>query len=172
MLDAIDSADLCILAFPLYIDSIPAPVLTLMRTIHERRAGRPSKGALMAIANCGFIESSQNESALGSCAVFAKAAGLRWMGSITIGGGEGLVHGRALADLGGPVTPYKKALDQVAEAIAAGNPVPEETRQQLARPFIPAWIYRFVGSRNWKKQARRNGIIDKIDNRPYQRIAG
>jgi multimeric flavodoxin WrbA len=172
MLDAIDSADLCILAFPLYIDSIPAPLLTLMRTIHERRAGSPSRGALMAIANCGFIESSQNESALGACSAFAKAAGFRWMGSITIGGGEGMVHGRPLAELGGPVTPYKKALDQVAEAIATGNPVPEEARKQLAKPFIPAWIYRFVGSRNWKKQARRNGIIDKIDNRPYQRIAG
>ncbi len=172
MLDAIDRADLCILAFPLYVDSLPAPVLTLMRTIHERRAGKSPKGAFAAIANCGFIESSQNESSLGSCATFAKAAGFRWMGSITIGGGEGLVHGRPLAELGGPVTPYKKALDLVAVALAAGEPVPEKARQQLAKPFIPGWIYRFVGSMDWKKQARKNGIIDKIDARPYQRVAG
>jgi multimeric flavodoxin WrbA len=171
MLKAIDNADLCILAFPLYIDSIPAPVLTLMRTIHERRAGLPPKGAFAAIANCGFIESTQNESALGSCAAFAKAAGLRWMGSITIGGGEGLVHGRPLAELGGPVTPFKKALDRVAAAFAAGKPVPEEARQQLAKPFIPAWLYRFVGSRNWEKQARTNGVARQIDARPYQRVA-
>jgi multimeric flavodoxin WrbA len=171
MLIAIDSADLTILAFPLYIDSIPAPVLTLMHSIHERHAGKAPRGAFAAIANCGFIESSQNESALASCASFATASGFRWMGSISIGGGEGLVHGRRLADLGGPVIPYKKALDGVASAFATGNPVPEEARQQLAKPFIPAWIYRFVGSRNWKKQARRNGIFEKIDDRPYQRAA-
>jgi multimeric flavodoxin WrbA len=171
MLDAIDRADLTLLAFPLYIDSLPAPVLSLMRSIEERRAGK-ARGAFAAIANCGFIESSQNESALGSCAAFAKAAGFRWMGSITIGGGEGLVHGRHLAELGGPAIPYKKALDSVAEALAAGKPVPEAARQQLAKPFIPGWIYRFVGSRNWKKQARHNGALDKIDDRPYQRVAG
>ncbi|NTV67836.1 MAG: NADPH-dependent FMN reductase [Chlorobaculum sp.] len=172
MLDAIDRSDLTLLAFPLYIDSLPAPVLSLMRDIEARRAGKAMRGAFAAIANCGFIESSQNESALASCATFAKAAGFRWMGSITIGGGEGLVHGRQLAELGGPAIPYKKALDRVAEAFAAGKPVPEEARQQLAKPFIPGWIYRFVGSRNWKKQARQNGVFEKIDARPYQRVAG
>lgn len=172
LLDAIDSADLCVLAFPLYIDSLPAPVLSLMRSIRERRAGLPPKGAFAAIANCGFIESTQNESALGSCASFAHAAGFRWMGGISIGGGEGLVHGQEFLKPGRMTMPYKNALDRVAEAFAAGKPVPEEARQQIAKPFIPAWLHRFVGSMRWKKQARRNGVARQIDAKPYQRAAG
>lgn len=171
MLDAIDNADLSILAFPLYIDSIPAPVLALMHTIQERRTGRASHGAFVAIANCGFIESAQNEHALASCAAFARASGFRWMGSIAIGGGEGLVQKKSLTEQGGPLIPYKKALERVAKALAEGNPVPHEARRQLAKPFIPAWLYRFVGSRNWKKQARNNGVLEKINDRPWQRTA-
>ncbi|NTU67304.1 MAG: NADPH-dependent FMN reductase [Chlorobiaceae bacterium] len=171
MLDAIDSADLRILSFPLYIDSIPAPVLTLMRTIRERRSGTPAHGSFAAISNCGFIESAQNEHALTSCAVFARVAGYLWMGSIAIGGGEGLVKQKSLSEQGGPLIPYKKALDRVADAFIAGKPVPEQARQQLGKPFIPAWVYRFVGSRNWKKKARQNGILEKIDDQPYRRDA-
>ncbi|NTU52095.1 MAG: NADPH-dependent FMN reductase [Chlorobiaceae bacterium] len=171
MLEEIDNADLCILAFPLYIDSIPAPVLALMHTIRKRRTGKPSHGAFTAIANCGFIESAQNEHALASCAAFARASGFQWMGSIAIGGGEGLVQKKSLNEQGGPLIPYKKALERVAKALAVGNPVPEEARRQLGKPFVPAWIYRFAGSRNWKKQARHNGIIDQIDARPYERAA-
>ena len=172
MLDAIDRADLCFLAFPLYIDSLPAPVLSAMRAIRLHREGKPTHGSLTAIANCGFIESRQNAHALATCASFAEAAGLRWLGGISIGGGEGLVHGQEFLKPGRMTIPYKKALDCVAEALAAGQPVPEEARQQLASPFVPAWLHRFVGSMRWKKEARQNGILDKIDAKPYQRVAG
>lgn len=167
LLDAVDNADLCILSFPLYIDTIPAPLLSVLQKIHECRKGKALRGGFVAIANSGFIESSQNETALAVCSAFAGASGFRWMGSITIGGGEGLAHGRPLAELGGPVIPYKKAFDRVAQSLAAGNPVPEDARRQLARPFVPAWIYRLVGSMDWKKRARHNGVLHKIDDRPY-----
>ncbi|MCF8382265.1 MAG: NAD(P)H-dependent oxidoreductase [Chlorobium sp.] len=168
LLDAVDSADLCVLAFPLYIDSIPAPVLAFMQQVSEHRKTTPSGGGFVAVVNCGFIESRHNETALAICASFAAESRFRWMGAISVGGGEGLVHGRPFAELGGPAIPFRKALDRVAEALAAGNPVPEDARRQLARPFVPAWIYRFVGSMNWKKRARRNGIRHRLGERPYQ----
>ncbi|RDD31191.1 hypothetical protein CR161_11060 [Prosthecochloris sp. ZM] len=121
-----------------------------------------------AIANCGFIESVHNETALAICALFARACGFVWMGSVSIGGGEGLVHGRPLSELRGPVIPYKKNLDLVAEAFARGEPVPGDIRRNLAKPFIPAWLYRFLGGIHWKKQARRNGVLQKLADRPYQ----
>ncbi|NTV16572.1 MAG: NADPH-dependent FMN reductase [Chlorobiaceae bacterium] len=168
MLEAIDSADLIVLAFPLYIDSIPAPVLSAMRIISKHRQQLPSSGRFAAIANCGFIESFHNDNALAACAVFAKSSGFDWMGSVSIGGGEGLVQGRPLQELGGPVIPYKKNLDIVAEALAAGHPVPEEARLRLAKPFVPGWIYRIAGTAGWKKQARQYGTEHRLDERPYQ----
>ena len=168
MLDAVDSTDLCILAFPLYIDSLPAPVLSALRMIKEHRKARPAQGGFAAIANCGFIESAQNENALAACEAFAGASGFNWMGSVSVGGGEGLVHGRPLAELGGPAIPYRRALDSVAQFLAAGKPVPEDARRQLGRPFVQSWIFRFFGSRNWKKRARQNGVLHKLNDCPYQ----
>ncbi|NTW83379.1 MAG: NADPH-dependent FMN reductase [Chlorobiaceae bacterium] len=170
MLESIDKTDLVILAFPLYIDSIPAPVLSVMRTIKDHRNNIALQGRLVAIANCGFIESQHNENALASCAVFAKESEFSWMGSVSIGGGEGLVHGKPLRELGGPAIPYKKNLDLVAAALAMGKPVPEEARKQLAKPFTPGWIYRAIGSMGWKKEARKNGIVQQLSARPYRKV--
>ncbi|RXK88783.1 NADPH-dependent FMN reductase [Chlorobaculum sp. 24CR] len=167
MFEAIDHADLCILAFPLYIDSLAAPVLAAMREIVRRRAGKPQHGGLMAIANCGFIESRHNDHALATCAIFAEASGLRWLGGIAIGGGEGLVHGQKLTELGGMATPYRQALDRVAEALGKGHAVPEEAKRQLAKPFVPGWLYRMIGGMRWKREGRENGVRRELDAMPY-----
>ncbi|MBM3423579.1 MAG: flavodoxin family protein [Chlorobi bacterium] len=170
LLEAVDSADLCILAFPLYIDSVPAPVLSVMKQIKERRNAGPSGAGLAVIVNCGFIESHHNETAIAIGAEFAAESGFTWMGGISIGGGEGLVHGRPLRSLGGPAIPCKKSLDLAAAALAEGKPLPEDARRQLARPFVPGWLYRFVGSLNWKKEARRNGISRRLGDQPYRQL--
>jgi multimeric flavodoxin WrbA len=167
LLESLDHSELVVLAFPLYIDSLPAPVLETLRTIARHRSGQESNARFAAIANCGFIESHHNENALASCAAFAREAGFSWMGSVSIGGGEGLVHGKPFGELGGPAIPYKKNLDIVARALAAGKPVPEEARRELAKPFTPGWLYRAIGSYGWKKQARRNGVQSQIGARPY-----
>ncbi|NTU98210.1 MAG: NAD(P)H-dependent oxidoreductase, partial [Chlorobiaceae bacterium] len=167
LLESVDRSELVVLAFPLYIDSIPAPVLSVLRAIGQHRRGQARSGKFVAVANSGFIESHHNENALASCAVFAKEAGFSWMGSVAIGGGEGLVHGKPFSELGGPAIPYRKNLDLVAQALASGKSVPVEARMQLGKPFTPGWIYRAVGSYGWKKQARRNGALSQIDARPY-----
>ena len=171
MLDAIDRADLTVLAFPLYIDSIPAPVISVMQTIAGHRQSMPTSGRFAAISNCGFIEASQNENALAACARFARSSGFDWAGSIAIGGGEGLVQRTPLEKRGGPLIPVKRALDLVASALAAGDAVPEDARKQLSKPFIPAWLYRIAGSMGWKKQARQNGTEKRLNDKPYQPVA-
>ncbi len=167
MCEAIDRADLTILAFPLYIDSLAAPVLEAMREVARHREGKAAHGGLVAVANCGFIESHHNENALATCAAFAEASGLRWLGGIAIGGGEGLVQQKKLSELSGPATPCKKALDRVAKALAAGSPVPDEARTQLAKPFVPGWLYRMVGGMRWKREGRENGVRQELEARVY-----
>ena len=55
---AVAAADLVVLSFPLYIDSLPAPVIRALELIAARRAGLPAapgdKPALVAICQCGF----------------------------------------------------------------------------------------------------------------------
>jgi multimeric flavodoxin WrbA len=170
MLDAIDKADLVLLAFPLYVDSLPAPVIHALETIAMQRAsqGENKRQPLFAaIANCGFPEPGHNATALAICANFARLSNFTWAGSLALGAGEGMVHGTPLNEMDGRVIPLKKALDLAAVALARGTSIPSEAQALLAKPFIPAWLYRAMGVYGWRQQAKPYGVEKVIKRQPY-----
>lgn len=164
----LDMADLVVLAFPLYVDSLPAPVISMLEQIADHRKGKFNFARFAAIANCGFPESRHNETALAICSEFTHSAGFEWMGSLALGGGEGLVHGTPLNELDGRALPIKKSLEIAAEALVAGKPIPESALELMAKPSIPNWLYRFIGTWGWKQQARRYDAQNRLRSRPYQ----
>ena len=124
----VDLSDLILLAAPLYVDRLPAPVIRAFERIAEhRRAVRlGSKTPKFAVLrNCGFVEPSQNATAAEICRLFARDAGLEWSGEFLLGGG-GLANQRV-----------KGLLQQAGSALAKGLPVPEKTRKQAARLLMP-----------------------------------
>jgi multimeric flavodoxin WrbA len=174
LLEAVEAADLVLLAFPLYVDSLPAPTIEALERIAAHRAAdvgtnphqtRPQLFA--AISNCGFPEAHHNETALAICANFARQAGFNWAGSLALGAGEGMIHGMPLNELDGRVIPLKKALDLAAEALAGGLVIPQEAQSLLAKPFIPAWMYRWMGIYGWRQQAKQYGMERSLKRRPY-----
>ncbi|MBK7317855.1 NAD(P)H-dependent oxidoreductase [Candidatus Villigracilis affinis] len=167
MYEAVDRADLIVLAFPLYVDSLPAPVISALEKINQHCLGKPSRARFAAIANCGFPEAHHNDTALAVCAEFASSNGLEWMGSLALGGGEGLVHGVPLAEMDGRAIPIKRSLDLAAEALASGQPIPQSARDLLAKPVIPNWLYKMFGGFGWKQQAKQYGVQDQLKARPY-----
>jgi multimeric flavodoxin WrbA len=175
LLEAVDAADLVLLAFPLYIDSLPAPAIEALEWIAAHRVSRVSTGPypihqqlFAAIANCGFPEAHHNETALAICAKFAEMAGFQWANSLALGAGEGMIHGTPLNELDGRVTLVKKALDLAAEALSQGHPIPEESQKLLAKPFIPGWLYRLVGVYGWRQQAKQYGMEGNLKRQPYR----
>jgi multimeric flavodoxin WrbA len=168
LLEKLDAADLTVLAFPLYVDSLPAPVITLLERIAAQRAGNPSTARFAALANCGFPEASHNTIALSICSEFARQSGLTWAGGLALGAGQGLVHGTPLDELDGRVIPLKNALKLAAEALAQGQPIPAEAQDLLAKPFIPAWLYRSMGAIGWRQQAKRWGAGKSLKRKVYQ----
>ncbi len=168
LFQAAEKADLIILAFPLYIDSLPF----LATLALEHLAGRPLAGkGLAALVNNGFPEARQNELAVAICARFAAASGMAWAGSLALGAGEALSSGLPLHPRHGlarpPVTHVVKALDLAVEALAAGRPVPAEASALVDRSPIPGlpfglWVrlFRFMGERGSRSQARANGVAD------------
>jgi multimeric flavodoxin WrbA len=166
-LAALDAADLVVLAFPLYVDNLPAPCIAALETIAAHRAAHPSPARFAALANCGFPEASHNDTALAVCAAFARQAGYEWAGSLALGAGEGMVHGVPLAELDGRAIPLRSALELAAESLAAGSPIPPAAQDLLAKPFIPAWLYRLMGGFGWQQQARRYGAQRRLRARPY-----
>jgi multimeric flavodoxin WrbA len=170
MLTAVEAADLILLAFPLYVDSLPAPVMNALEQIASQRASQGesrSNQLFAAIANCGFPEAGHNATALAICANFARINGFQWAGSLALGAGQGMVHGTPLDELDGRAIPLKKALDLAAEALAQGRAIPSEAQALLAKPMIPEWLYRAMGVYGWRQQARQYGVDRKLKRQPY-----
>jgi multimeric flavodoxin WrbA len=164
----LDSADLVTLAFPLYVDTLPAPVISMLEKIALYRKGKTTHFHFSAIANCGFPEAHHTENALAICAEFARQNGFGWLGSLALGAGEGIVHGTPLNDLDGRAIPIKKALELAAEALSLGKPIPQSARNLLARPIIPGWLYKVMGGFGWKQAAKKFGAEKHIRAKPYE----
>ncbi len=169
MLDAIDGADLVVLAFPLYVDTLPAPVISALEKIAEHRKLNHTPTRFAAISNCGFPEAKHTETALAICAEFARQNGFSWMGSLALGGGQGLVGGTPLKDLDGRAIPIKQALEISAASLANGQPIPQSARDLMAKPIIPNWLYKMFGGFGWKQAAKQYGVQKQLRAKPYQK---
>jgi multimeric flavodoxin WrbA len=173
LVGAVAAADLVILAAPLYVDSLPAPVIRLLEIL-ARRLGdheRPAGQRFMALVNCGFPEAHHNDVALAIYRRFAREAGFAWVGGLGLGAGEAF-KGRALAQSGGMARNVIAALDLAAEALVGGQPLPPEAGALMARPTIPAGIYRIMGGLGWWLQARPHGTQWKLSRKVWRSAEG
>jgi NAD(P)H-dependent FMN reductase len=169
-LEKLEAADLVVLAFPLYVDSLPAPAIAALEKIAARRGGQPTGQRFAAIANCGFPEAFHNAPALAICSEFARQSSFAWAGSLALGGGEGVVHGMPLDQLDGRAIPIKKSLEIAADALAAGESIPAAAGDLLAKPAVPGWLYRLFSTYGWRQQARQYGVQRTIKERPYELV--
>jgi multimeric flavodoxin WrbA len=169
LLDAVDRCDLLVLAFPLYVDSLPALLTRTLEMIASRRGGRQHdrRQRLVAIVNNGFPEAEQNEVALRICRRFASETGFEWAGGLALGGGEA-INGRPLTHVKGMARNVISSLDLAAGALAAGEPVPERAVRLMAKRIIWSRIYTWLGTRGWKRRAATHGVAGLLDGRPYQ----
>jgi multimeric flavodoxin WrbA len=166
-LEKLDRADLVVLAFPLYVDSLPAPVIAALEKIAARRALVQTSQRFAAIANCGFPEAHHNDTALAICEEFAAQTGMTWFGSLALGAGEGMVHGKPLNELGGQGASFRKSIELAAVALVEGNPIPQAARDLLAKPLIPVWMYKLFGGMGWKQNAKKFGMQKSLRQQPY-----
>jgi hypothetical protein len=89
------------------------------------------------------------------------------MGGLSLGAGEGIVHGVPLNELDGRAIPLKKALDLASEALANGHPIPQSARDLLAQPIIPSWMYTLQGTFGWRRFAKQYGMEKNLKRQPY-----
>ena len=168
LFQAVEEADLVILAFPLYVDSFPAPVIDAMTRIvtHRRNLATQHKPMFTALVNCGYPEAGHNDTVLSACEVLAKQAGLAWIGGLALGGEHGL-GSKPLAEWGGRTLLIRQALDRTAMALAEGQTIPAGVRESIIKPLMPPWIFRLGARYYWKKSAKRFGTNRQLDRKPY-----
>ena len=168
LLDAVEAADLVTLAFPIYVDALPAPVVEALERIAAHRQGRDlsHRQLFTAIANCGFPEKYQCDTALAICETFSRQAGFEWAGVLALGAGE-MINGAALVEGGGKTIRMRQSLDLAAEALAQGHSIPAAARDGLAKPIIPYWLYGLTGWLRWNRWAKGYGARKLLKRQPY-----
>ncbi|MGZ8439881.1 MAG: NAD(P)H-dependent oxidoreductase [Candidatus Deferrimicrobiaceae bacterium] len=168
LLHSVASADLLLLASPLYADSLPSGVTRLFEIIGAEGKEEPgfSGTGFAAVINCGFPEARQCDTAIAICRCFAKEAGMEWMGGLALGGGES-IGGRPLREAGGVARNARKALDLAAAALAGGRQVPDEVVSLMAKQTVSPWLYTVIGDIGWRLRARKHKAGKRMKDRPY-----
>jgi len=166
LLAAIDACDLLILAFPLYVDTLPALMIQALETIagHRHDAVVTPAPWLLAIANCGFPEAAHNDVALEICRNFALATGMRWAGGLALGAG-GAIHGEPV-NAHGMTHNVARALDLTADALLADQPAPPAALALMRTPLMPDRFYTFMGNLGWHQMAHSNGVWRQLHAQP------
>jgi multimeric flavodoxin WrbA len=168
---AIDSSDIIIFASPLYIDSIPAPVITAMEFVFKNRKATTvsKKQHFVALVNSGFPEPVQNATALAIYQQFANEAGFIWAGGLAYASGQAAIDGRPLDNIGFMARNVRKSLDIAARALSEGKSIPEESHILSAKPIIPVWMFLLIGNNFWwRARVKDKKVWKAINNRPYQ----
>jgi hypothetical protein len=166
----LDWADLVLLASPVYVDTLPAPVMRLLETWNRRggndapEAARRRPVRLATLLQCGFPEAHHCAAAIDVCEEFCRESGVGWAGALAFGCG-GAMAGRPLER--SPLAKAVPALDEAADALAAGREIPEEARRVFGRQFAPIWAYTLFGGLSWWWIARKKGGREPLRLRRY-----
>jgi len=168
LLDLAMNVDLLLLAFPLYIDHLPAPLVLFLEELHTRRqeAAATPGAAVAAIVNCGFPETMQCQVAADIVRRFAETSGFRSLGCLIMGMG-GFVSGRALDRTGRLMRGQRQALEEAAAALAEGKEIPAAVLERFGRPLMPRWLYTLFVNHHFKRTARRCGASAHLADRPF-----
>ncbi len=171
LLAAVDLCSLLVVSFPLYVDHLPAPLIELLRQVADRRAGRngersEARQSLAAIVQCGFPETAHCRPAADVVRLFAAQAGFRFLGCLACGMG-GAAGGRELKGTGGVARHQLRALGEASAFLAEDKELPAEVVARMGRPMMPRWFYNFMADLGWKRQAKKHGTRQALNDRPY-----
>jgi len=160
-----EDSDIIILSTPLYVDSIPSPVIQMMEYVAKKRTkSREKSQQFMVLINCGFPEALHNYTAIDICHCFSDECAFKWLGGFALGGGPAF-NARALTDVGRLSKNARKSLDIIAKSIGNAEPIPMEAKKLMSKSMIPARVYAFMGNIGWKRQAKEFGAHKKLKNR-------
>ena len=161
LLKSAEQADLLIIAAPIYVDSLPAPVLMGL----ERLQHGAAPVTLLPLLQCGFPELAHTVLALELIDRVAARWGATVAGHLTMGGG-GALNGVDFSGQGGRAWQQLLALDAAADALHGGHRIPAEVSAQFAQPIIGPGLYRAMGNTGWLAQAWQHGALWKLGDRP------
>ena len=173
MLQIIQKSDTLVLVAPLYDDCQPYNVTKTMEimSIQENLSGK----RFIPIINSGFPEADQiSHAAIPIYKLFAKKIGLEWVGSLSIGGGEGLqgTSGKKLDEVGGAAKKTINELHDISTALSKKQVYKDAKVLTFPKFLLNLTLGRvmvWMNNRGWKMMAKKKGV--DVDAKPYARAA-
>jgi hypothetical protein len=164
-LSTILKAEKLLIVFPVYVDSLPAPLVKLLTMIEQEAVNTSGKlPAVYAVCNCGFYESEHTRLALNIIQNFAIRSGLSWGYGIGVGSG-GFVLSQSRKMSKGPAADVYAALQELGNAIKEDS---LEKENVLVTPRIPRLIYKLGGTLGWYQMARKYGTWRSLREKPHR----
>jgi hypothetical protein len=179
MLEAVDAADIIVLAAPLYDDCQPYIAIKAMELIsaHQKNLAKTpdaeSSKLFSVIVNCAFPEEHHPKTVIRIYRKFAGDMGFGWGGSLAIRAGEALQgrKGKTLDDVGSMAKRVKQALALMADSLSKGLPSVDQTLCVIPESFLRG-PFSFLGSffiwqnnRLWATLAKKRGR--DVNARPF-----
>ena len=157
-------ADALLIAFPLYIDSMPAPLIKLLTYLE--RAAKDAGSALprvYAIVNCGFYEAVHNCLALEMVENFCARAGLPWGYGVGIGCGNVIAQFLQAQQQNSAAAAYAALCELGAAMRGLGG-----GQNVLVGPGFSRALYQREGQKGWRLLAKQSGSLRLLKARPHK----
>lgn len=157
-LDLIQASDVLVIAFPLYVDGIPAQLLSCLMQMEESfKLNANSNISVYAIVNCGFYEGKQASIALDMIENLCISSGIKYMQGMGIGGGGMLPMLSESTEGKGPWNNLWNSINKFASNILSES----SDENIFVSPNIPRFIYKIGGDAGWRRQGKANGLKPK-----------
>ena len=143
--------DVLVFAFPLYVDGVPAHLVSCLYQLETLFKARPSGNTTAyALVNCGFYEGQQATIALDIMKNWCDRATITWGQGIGIGGGGMLSSLANVPDGQGPKKNFSEAIKKVAVNMASGT----RADNLFVSPNFPRFAYKLGAEMGWRQQIK------------------
>ena len=130
--------------FPLYADGIPVTLLNFLKTLEENPP--KNKPVVSVLVNCGFLEYSQNNTAVSMIKLFCHQNGYRFGSVLKIGSGEAIL-----------TTPFKILVNRKIKKLASSIACAKYCILQTTMP-ISSKMFLKASTAYWINYGKKNGI--------------
>lgn len=166
-MDHLEMSELLLICAPVYVDSLPYPLISLMEQLSMKTANQFWENKkMMVIIHSGYPEDIQRKASFAICENFADEMGMQWLGGIGFGGSP-IIEGRPLDEVGGFAKWMRRSLDEMSKSIITGSEISDEAKKYAQKhfPSIPLWILKIMLNLKVKNMAKKNGI--NLYEQPY-----
>jgi len=156
--EEIISGDVIVLAFPLFVYSIPSNTLKMLIELEDIIKRKQEKKLIVyALINCGFYEGKQNSTAFEIIKNWCEHSGVIFGGGIGQGAGEMLGLLKNIPVDKGPFANLGRTLEAMVKKMELKEPF-EIT---YLSPYFPRFLWRILATHHWNALAHKNGLNKK-----------